>query len=254
MLRSFVRYRSSLFSLSTRLLSATETPSPTAVPLPPDRIPAGPSKHRKCYNCGEMGHVSANCTNTTARAIVADPNACFKCGDTRHIARHCTKPIGGRARCHVHGRTRLVHLLVENETTGQWSCTEKDPCQTPQAIVGHKQRPNAMLCGVHNVHRGIAHLSYGADETWSCKPGHECTVPDPIEAPCSLHPGKNRKTKFMDRLPGGTWRCKLDSMCEQETATCSLHGTKRFARYLRKMPDGNFVCSPQSECERRWKW
>ncbi|KAK1696143.1 hypothetical protein QYE76_012840 [Lolium multiflorum] len=58
-------------------------------PLPASRPPGGPasripaSLHGRCYNCGDEGHISAQCSNATR---------CMRCGGTEHISRDCKRP------------------------------------------------------------------------------------------------------------------------------------------------------------------
>jgi len=42
----------------------------------------------KCYNCGEMGHISNDCTKQRA-----DTRKCFNCGQGGHLSRNCPERI-----------------------------------------------------------------------------------------------------------------------------------------------------------------
>jgi cellular nucleic acid-binding protein len=41
------------------------------------------SHYRRCFNCGKVGHISAECTQA------AGNKACYNCGQDGHIARDC---------------------------------------------------------------------------------------------------------------------------------------------------------------------
>ncbi|XP_062003241.1 uncharacterized protein LOC133720788 [Rosa rugosa] len=54
----------------------------------PARVAAalvGQVAHLRCFNCGELGHVSRACTKPRSKV-------CFRCGQTGHVARECTRP------------------------------------------------------------------------------------------------------------------------------------------------------------------
>jgi hypothetical protein len=42
------------------------------------------AQYRRCFNCGKMGHISADCTKA------AGNKACYNCGEDGHIAKDCS--------------------------------------------------------------------------------------------------------------------------------------------------------------------
>ena len=47
------------------------------------------AQYRRCFNCGKMGHISADCTRP------AGNKACYNCGKEGHIAKDCPNPRSG---------------------------------------------------------------------------------------------------------------------------------------------------------------
>lgn len=56
-----------------------------------------------CYNCGEEGHISVNCT------LAKRKKPCFVCGSLEHHARQCTKVCGWKK---LTGRFLFISLTV----------------------------------------------------------------------------------------------------------------------------------------------
>lgn len=44
------------------------------------------AQYRRCFNCGKMGHISADCTKP------AGNKSCYNCGQDGHIAKDCPNP------------------------------------------------------------------------------------------------------------------------------------------------------------------
>lgn len=44
------------------------------------------TQYRRCFNCGKIGHISADCTKP------AGNKACYNCGQEGHIAKDCPNP------------------------------------------------------------------------------------------------------------------------------------------------------------------
>ena len=59
----------------------------------PDTPPRG-QKDLRCGNCGEKGHVSAECSKPR---LSASQRKCFSCGEAGHISSKCTKGGTGKA-------------------------------------------------------------------------------------------------------------------------------------------------------------
>lgn len=58
-----------------------DIPSPTAISLGLGQ--PGAALHVRCYNCGQMGHISYDCTFPQVR------KACYTCGNHGHLSRDC---------------------------------------------------------------------------------------------------------------------------------------------------------------------
>mmetsp|Transcript_26924 Transcript_26924/g.45125 ORF Transcript_26924/g.45125 Transcript_26924/m.45125 type:complete len:111 (+) Transcript_26924:91-423(+) len=56
------------------------------------------SGQQDCYNCGQTGHISRNCTEArrprenTGPGFGPPRGSCYRCGKTGHWARDCTLP------------------------------------------------------------------------------------------------------------------------------------------------------------------
>ncbi|KAI8525894.1 hypothetical protein RHMOL_Rhmol13G0266300 [Rhododendron molle] len=70
-----------------------------------------------CYNCGEEGHITVNCT------LAKRTKPCFVCGSLEHHAKQCTKPF--LVNRDLQSSTKALHgNLVEIPLWESWSCPD----------------------------------------------------------------------------------------------------------------------------------
>lgn len=72
---------------------------------------------RKCYNCGEFGHMAGQCTKSKR-----EPGACFRCGKTDHQIKDCTDGESKDCICFIEtgSNKKMVHIILhfrEGETS-----------------------------------------------------------------------------------------------------------------------------------------
>ena len=114
----------------------------------------GMNQERKCFRCGNTGHVKAQCRWAQG--------ACFSCGQAGHMARECRDPeVAGCRRCGSMnhwvrdcpeaGRTQVKPLCGNCGREGHFARTCKEPRSTCRqcGVVGHI----AGMCW--NTRRGV---------------------------------------------------------------------------------------------------
>jgi len=78
-----------------------------------DRGGRGGGGDRACYNCGQTGHLSYECTEAKKEGAGGPARSCYNCGQEGHISRDCTgakkegagPPGGGDRACYNCGQT-----------------------------------------------------------------------------------------------------------------------------------------------------
>ncbi|KAF2125899.1 hypothetical protein P153DRAFT_408813 [Dothidotthia symphoricarpi CBS 119687] len=96
--------------------------SPSATPSAESESPSPePKKTANCFNCGDGGHVSRQCTAESKKQPVKQPIHCYNCGAGGHMSRNCTMP---RFQKSGHGRKKIFRRVqrvpvIEVSTNGE---------------------------------------------------------------------------------------------------------------------------------------
>jgi hypothetical protein len=47
-------------------------------------------KSKACFNCGDSGHLSKDCTKPKVKFVTKGKENCYKCGKPGHLSKDCT--------------------------------------------------------------------------------------------------------------------------------------------------------------------